>query len=157
MKFILLVVILFSINAFSIELESFETDLCTFYKEGTSAEPTKWRHCCIEHDLYYWVGGTKDERKLADLRLKSCVGETGETREAEIIYLGVRSGYYSPIHYKKFQWGNGWNEDRRINYSALSSEQIDHVLKNIVFINLDQMVIDNFIYHFKARYHSRLF
>ena len=95
MKIYLLLVSLISFSVMAKEdgnLKPFLTDYCTAYSEGTREHPDLWKHCCIEHDLYFWAGGSRDERKQTDLRLKHCVEATGEVEIARLIYLAVSIG-----------------------------------------------------------------
>ncbi len=91
-------------------LRTFATDGCTGYPNGTREKPNLWRHCCVEHDLSFWSGGETAGRPRADRRLRKCVAETGEKREAQIIYWGVRLGSLSPIKIYGMQWGNAWSK-----------------------------------------------
>ena len=49
------------------ELKPFATDYCTLYVEGTRSQPNLWRHCCVEHDLYFWCGGNLEDKKATDI------------------------------------------------------------------------------------------
>lgn len=87
-------------------LRPFCSDGCSSaIPSGTKEEPKLWMHCCIEHDLEYWAGGTKLERLLADRHLYECVEKTGHQSIAQIMFKGVRAGGY-------FFWGNGWGKSR---------------------------------------------
>lgn len=103
-------------------ISPFETDYCTNSSEGTREWPELWKHCCLEHDLFFWAGGNKQDRYDSDLRLKSCIEETGQSERARIMYWAVRAGSYSPIKYPKRKWNNGWQ--RRRDYQTLSREDI---------------------------------
>lgn len=107
-------------------INPFTTDLCTFYKEGS------WSHCCLKHDLYFWAGGTKDERKDVDLELKECVKQAGGKVNADIIYLGVKLGSLSPLKIKGKQWGNAWS--RKVRNTPLNSQDI---------LQLEESLIEN--------------
>lgn len=100
----------------------FKTDYCTNYPEGTKDRPTAWKHCCLKHDLYFWAGGSKEDRSNADLELKECIIEAGHPLQAEIMYRAVRLGSYSPVKYPDRRWGNAWK--KRAAYKALSFEEI---------------------------------
>lgn len=116
MKIIFALLLIFSLShsafAESPVLNSFETDYCTNYAEGTFEEPDLWKHCCLIHDMFFWAGGSKKDRDLADLDLKKCIEATGADHQARLIYLAVRAGSYSPIKYPKKMWNNGWNDHR---------------------------------------------
>lgn len=87
----------------------FVTDGCTYWPEGTRAEPNLWHHCCVDHDLALWAGGTPAERLATDLRLRDCVAATGQPEQAEIMYLGARIGARYPFK-NGMQWGNAWSQ-----------------------------------------------
>lgn len=67
-----------------------------------------WVDCCVDHDFIYWAGGTREERKNADLQLMHCVAATGHPFMGKVMYLGVRAGavWWLPT---PFRWGFGWN------------------------------------------------
>jgi hypothetical protein len=114
---VLIFLILINTNTFSshdtnLKLRPFTTDGCTGFFNGTQKDPNLWLHCCIEHDIYLWAGGTKNSRYKADQRLKNCVEATGEKWIANLMYIAVRLGSYSPIKLKTKKWGNGWNPER---------------------------------------------
>lgn len=104
------------------ELKPFTTDGCSAFLDGTPTEHSLWLDCCIQHDLAYWLGGTRDERHEADLALRQCVAENGEEEIAEIMLAGVRFGGspYWPVGYR---WGYGWSYLR--GYEALNDNEIE--------------------------------
>jgi hypothetical protein len=95
-----------------------------------------WQECCIIHDQQYHSGGSRslsaiesfEQRKKADLDLKSCVVDTGALRSstlqdiyglteiqikglyeatAELMYRAVRVGGI-PCTTQSWRWGYGW-------------------------------------------------
>jgi hypothetical protein len=108
-------------------LSAFETDFCTNYPEGPKDNPNQWKHCCLTHDMFFWAGGTRRDRDKADLELKSCIQKTGAEYQAQLMYLAVRAGSYSPVKYPKRQWNNGWQN--RSSHQALTFEDI-HLIEN---------------------------
>jgi hypothetical protein len=79
-----------------------------FASDGCSCWPDyKWVVCCVEHDATYWMGGTKEERKQADIALAECVSHKGYPIVGKIMYYGVRleGVYWLPT---PFRWGFGW-------------------------------------------------
>ncbi len=89
-------------------LKDFKSDGCSNFPEGIPYYNDKlWLHCCVEHDVAYWKGGTDEERTTADLALKKCVAETGQKEIAEAMYIGVRS-FGSPGLPTTWKWGYGW-------------------------------------------------
>lgn len=102
------------------ELRPFTTDGCSLFPEGTPEQQVLWLGCCVEHDLAYWRGGTRDEREHADARLQQCVAGVGEPRVAELMLKGVRVGG-SPYWPTPFRWGYGWPYGR--GYRALTADE----------------------------------
>lgn len=140
-----LITLLLSFTAHAYELRSFTTDYCTMYKEGTKENPTAWRDCCIEHDIYYWAGGTIQARDVADLRLKECVQEKGYPSYANTIYNGVKLGHLSPIK-SEYPWNNGWIGKKKNLPLTESEKQI--VRDAIVTTDFSDEVIQNFLDRF---------
>jgi hypothetical protein len=110
-------------------LKPFLTDYCTGYAEGTRAQPDLWKHCCVEHDLYFWAGGSRDDRKATDLRLKHCVEATGAVEVARLIYAAVTVGGASPIRFKTKEWGHAFANRER--YLALTTQETSLVIEHL--------------------------
>ena len=99
-------------------LSPFRSDGCSLFPDSSIINKADWCSCCFDHDLVYWRGGTREDRKGADSRLKDCVLEkTGNAVLATLMYEGVRIGG-SPYFYNWYRWGYGWNYDRK--YQALT-------------------------------------
>ena len=80
-----------------------------FKSDGCSCWPdSEWLECCVAHDLDYWMGGTAEERKESDIRLRECVTGKGHPTMGKVMYPGVRLGgvYWLPT---PFRWGFGWD------------------------------------------------
>jgi hypothetical protein len=112
-----------SFGAMAADLRPFKTDGCTGYRDGTRKRPGVWRHCCVDHDLAFWAGGTPADRVEADRELRDCVAATGETHQADVIYMGVRIGAISPWKIPGMQFGNAW-APRATRKTPLTSEEI---------------------------------
>lgn len=67
----------------------------------------KWKECCEAHDKVYWKGGTKEQRKEADIQLMNCVKSKGFPIIARIMYIGVRVGGH-PLLPLPWRWGFGY-------------------------------------------------
>jgi|APDOM4702015248_1054824.scaffolds.fasta_scaffold41365_4 hypothetical protein len=95
-----------SISAFGQNVPSrvmpadFKSDGCSLFPDGD------YRNCCVEHDKVYYFGGTKEERRVADRHLFTCVRARGHRFLAPMMYLGVRigGGAWLPT---PFRWGFG--------------------------------------------------
>ena len=99
----------------------FTTDGCSLFPDRALMSDADWCDCCLAHDLAYWRGGTAEERATADRDLRDCVARTtGNTRLAELMYTGVRTGG-GPYFLTPYRWGYGWPWGR--GYTPLSSEE----------------------------------
>ena len=79
----------------------FTTDGCSMWPDDG------WQHCCIQHDIDYWCGGSAVDRCAADRRLRACVEADGHPVIARIMYAGVRVGGHPKVPFG-FRWGYGW-------------------------------------------------
>ena len=103
------------------QLQPFSSDGCSLFPDADIISRHDWCSCCFEHDQAYWRGGTRAERKAADLRLRDCVLQnTGNRHLAELMYEGVRVGG-SPYFYSWYRWGYGWGYDRK--YQPLTAQE----------------------------------
>ena len=104
------------------KLNKFKSDACTLFPSGS------WGHCCLAHDLEYWVGGTHKQRKQADKNLKTCAAEVAGSALGVILYLGVRLGGNADFP-TPWKWGFGWNYDRA--YVPLSDEEVSFAYERL--------------------------
>ena len=79
----------------------FESDGCTLSPDFN------FRHCCVEHDRAYWRGGSREQRKAADIAFRDCIRAAGRPVLAEIYFRSVRISAtpYAPVPWR---WGFGW-------------------------------------------------
>lgn len=107
----------------SSELEPFSSDGCTLFPDTSLISKKDWRECCFDHDVAYWMGGTREQRETADLALKHCVlDKTGDEELASLMYEGVRFGG-SPYFYNWYRWGYGWGFERK--YQQLLPDELE--------------------------------
>jgi len=105
----------------SLELSDFTSDGCSLFIDGTFKNPELWKDCCVEHDITYWKGGTKEEREAADLKFRECiVKKTGDKALALLMYEAVRAGG-GPHFPTWYRWGYGWPLGR--GYKALNEQE----------------------------------
>jgi len=104
---ILILLILAATPICATELKPFTTDGCSVFPDGTVDDNSKWLKCCITHDYAYWKGGTRLEKEKADMQLKQCVSDLGESKLSLVMHLGVTFGgeAFFPTWYR---WGYGW-------------------------------------------------
>nr|BDT27679.1 FAD-binding oxidoreductase [Bacteriovorax sp. HI3] len=125
-----------------LKLKPFETDGCTMFADGTYSKPGLWKHCCTEHDLRYWFGGSENDMDQADLRLRSCVEKAAGPKWGYVIYTGVRAGHHSPIK-NKYQWNWGWEVARE--KKPLTPAEVGYVITELRSMSVEDVNIDNFI------------
>lgn len=89
-------------------LKPFATDGCSLWIDGPPGNPNLWRHCCVAHDLAYWIGGTKEQRKQADEAMKQCIKDAQQPLIASHTYNSVRMGG-GPYWPSSYRWGYGWS------------------------------------------------
>ena len=134
------------IDAAEERLEPFLTDYCTGYPEGTLERPGIWKHCCLEHDLYFWAGGDHNDRRTSDVILRECVAETGEEFQAKLIYWAVTAGSYSPVKFSNKKWNYGWGEGRGLRkLSSQDIEKIENEIRLPEYQEIDPATIERFL------------
>ena len=119
----------------SVGPQVFVSDGCSHFPEGTHEHKDLWLRCCLEHDKHYWQGGTRDQRRAADLALRECVRQVGEPVIAEIMLRAVRVGG-SPYWPMRFRWAYGWPYPR--GYRVLSQEEQEMIQKMLESYGLSQ-------------------
>jgi hypothetical protein len=110
--------------------------------EGPFDKPNLWAHCCFEHDLRYWFGGTKADKKFSDVQLRECVREVAGSFWANLMYRGVRLGALSPIKFK-YVWGWAWSPKR--DKSKLTRSEVDYIIQRLFETDLDPQFREQFI------------
>ncbi|MCF7969752.1 MAG: hypothetical protein K9L22_01115 [Methylococcaceae bacterium] len=94
------------------ELADFSSDGCSQFPDGTFAQQDLWCDCCITHDIAYWQGGSRQQKKQADAALRQCVlQKTDNSLLADTMYYGVTLGG-SPVFPVWYRWGYGWRYGR---------------------------------------------
>ena len=111
-------------------LSTFKFDGCSCFPEGDFEKPDLWEQDCLNHDIAYWQGGSREERKSADLKLREGIRTKGKPLVADIVYLGVRIGG-SPWLRAPWRWGFGWSDFPR-GYRELSDEERLEIAKIFV-------------------------
>ncbi len=73
-----------------------------FTPNGCSLSPDgSWRHCCDEHDLAYFVGGSLRDKLRADLALAQCIassiGSAAESWPRQLLAPIVGGAYLAGV------------------------------------------------------------
>jgi len=111
----------FPAPAYAGVLHAFKSDGCSLFPDGDLADRELWCDCCLNHDIAYWQGGSRADRKQADESLRQCVlARTGSKVLAGLMYDGVRAGGH-PAFPTWYRWGYGWNYGR--GYTLLTESE----------------------------------
>lgn len=95
-------------------IEPLSIDGCTGIEEGN------WGHCCYEHDVLYWIGGSADDRFNADKRLSQCVAKAG----------GPEGAFFNAVRvFGKFLWAKAFGARDMESLTQEELEQIDNEQK----------------------------
>lgn len=108
-------------------LRDFTTDGCTGAPEGTRSDPDAWLHACLGHDLRYWQGGTRKQRREADRLLRKEISDAGYPGMGNLAFVAVRLGG-SALWPTPFRWGHGWDQYPRF-YRPLTAAEENEVRK----------------------------
>jgi hypothetical protein len=77
--------------------------------------------CCIEHDIAYWCGGTREQRQQADAAFGACVATNTAKPVGWTMRLGVRLGGH-PLFPTSYRWGYG--HDYRACYPSSDAQRV---------------------------------
>lgn len=105
-----------------VPLRDFTTDGCTGGPEGTRCDDDAWLHACLEHDFRYWQGGTRQQRREADIVLREQIRETGNPGMGNLAFVAVRLGG-SALWPTPFRWGYGWEQYPRFPRPLTAREE----------------------------------
>ncbi len=115
------------------QISNFSTDGCSAYPDGNPlTEVNEWVHCCIAHDMRYWIGGTAEEKQIADENLRQCIAAETTENHGKVMELGVAIGG-TPYLETSWRWGYGWN--RVLPFGTLSED-----LKKQAFNRFDSIL-----------------
>lgn len=118
-------------------LHDFTSDGCSMSPDGVVVlVNTDFVPCCVQHDIAYWQGGTRDQKQEADNNLKTCIAEKSNNFIASIYYRGVRMGGGASLP-TAFHWGYGWENRRK--YAPLSQDQKQMALEKLARVNWVQI------------------
>jgi hypothetical protein len=117
-------------------LHDFASDGCSMSPDGVVVGRLEFVPCCVEHDVAYWAGGTREQKSAADLRLRQCVQEKSNEFMADVYYQAVRvaGGPYLPT---PFHWGYGW--EKRRGYMPLTEAHQEIVQDKFIQIDWYQI------------------
>lgn len=67
--------------------------LRVFSTDGCSSSPNSYFdknfvECCVQHDIDYWIGGTREQKVASDNRLNQCIYQKTKSKEVADAYHG---------------------------------------------------------------------
>jgi hypothetical protein len=128
MKFFLLLFLITGCAAFKErpnKIVPFTTDGCSMYPDGVLfVDSNRWVHCCIVHDIAYWIGGNHQEKIDADYDLGMCVAEKSSSIQGDLMSSGTRFGGVAN-NILPWAWGYGWSYNR--GYRKLREKDLQKV------------------------------
>lgn len=118
-------------------LRPFSTDGCSLSPDSILGKQIV--HCCVVHDVAYWIGGTMEDKNISDKEFEECIVKRADPISARIYREAVSVGG-NPIAPNTFRWGYGW--DRIRPAGPLTAEEIKQGedLYGPNLISLKQMV-----------------
>lgn len=94
----------------------FTTDGCsggmTWLWRLVARRDPPWNGACVEHDRFYWQGGSAADRRWADTGLLIAVAQNGHPLFAILMWLAIRVGGH-PLLPLPWRWGYGFKFPRR--------------------------------------------
>lgn len=127
-------------------VREFSSDYCTFL----NVKNPQIKKCCYTHDLYYWAGGSTQDRRQVDLDFKNCIKDHDKEFLAFIMYSGVKVGSLSPWKFKGKQWGNAWGD--KVHKERLEFNEIEDLHQSLILQGaLSALEIETFINNLKKR------
>ena len=82
----------------------FTTDACTMFPN--KIDGIDLTDICIEHDMAYWAGGTEEQRRMADIKMRKAVSEKSKFL-GEIMYFLSRITGNAKCPFPQ-KWGYGY-------------------------------------------------
>jgi hypothetical protein len=80
--------------------QPFVTDGCSGFPDGSKVS------CCVQHDIPYWCGGSREQRRRADACLAQCVASHGAPALGRFMGGGVRITGHPRVP-AGWRWGFG--------------------------------------------------
>jgi len=123
-------------------LDDFSSDGCSQFPDGNFTQKNLWCDCCITHDIAYWQGGNRKQKKQADQALRACVlNKTDSLLLANTMYYGVTLGG-SPVFPTWYRWGYGWRYGRGFqSLNVYEQQQVEAKLQSY-FVTIPQGFCD---------------
>ncbi len=121
-------------------LANFSTDECSSYPESNpflENPDANWGHCCVVHDMWYWLGGSLDLKNQADKELNKCVTKETNSVRGNAVELGVKVGG-NAVSIWPWRWGYGWGIRGVAN--KISNTPLELAQYEIIDVKLDSVM-----------------
>ncbi len=110
------------------KLKPFTTDGCSSFPDGTLSQPTLWRHCCVVHDIDYWMAGENSIRLNSNSALGICVNESlnhnYEFPFGLAMAIGTNLGGSQKLP-TSWKWSYGWTgTKKKIDSKTIIAEKL---------------------------------
>lgn len=94
-------------------LRPFSTDGCSSSPDGIpfTSNASALAECCVQHDTFYWLGGTVAEKTAADDHFQACLSQVAAPAVGKFYRVFVEK-FGGPDSSKTYRWGYGWNYRR---------------------------------------------
>lgn len=118
-------------------LRPFSSDGCSSSPDGIplSENSEIWVNCCVQHDMAYWIGGTRVQKEAADKELRSCIAGKGYPKIGKI-YENFVDKFGGPRSTQHYRWGYGWNYKR--DYAPINEAE-EKQIKNLTGVDSSQV------------------
>lgn len=103
-------------------LQSFVSDGCSV---PNSLNHANWESCCVAHDYAYWKGGTKEEKRQADVKFHRCLKERNATD------IEMETWFTAVYELGDSRWGSGWTPRKLSTFEALTQVEKNLIQKKV--------------------------
>jgi len=85
-------------------------------------------HCCVIHDVVYWIGGPLNNKPYADRELKECLNDANPVTLFTNVPTQIALDVIGQDH-----WGKGWtiSRDMSVDFSKAEISEIYEKLKTL--------------------------
>ncbi len=97
----------------------FQSDACTGWMDSFLGKD--YTSCCLDHDIKYWIGGSKKEKSATDLALRKCVGKIAGAPMGYLMFTFVWM-WGKLDNTDVTRWANGWKYLRE-KYQPVTDEE----------------------------------
>lgn len=106
------------------ESHQHSSDVIPFTSNGCSGfREARFFSCCYVHDMAYWAGGDRSDRRRADGVLRDCLKEISHDPVLSYVAWGLVRLAAIPGWFCCDGWNRAWRNTDRDRYSALTRDE----------------------------------